>query len=281
MQYAHGRLIQGLDLNITPSLTESTALQFALKYINAKQYMWENPIYKVFLNGSVANGKKTFYPKGKLMLSAGSKEQRKENFKLVYRFDINTAVPFGGYSVDVDANTGEIINQLPLVYNEDVQGYGQSNYNGLVPIIVNNEFAPQSPYAHLDNWNAYGGSGQSWWFADTTLGNEGGYNNYWYQVLDTDPITLTGDSLKLIFYHRYSTEIVDNYQPPPEGYNDWDGMNVRISVDSGLTWQVLENPVPDYTYTSLFSFGAIYGEGEGIPGWSGLKSEWTEVTFDL
>ena len=277
VQYAHGRLIQGLDLNIIPPLTEPAALKLALKYINAKQYMWENPAYISLLKGSPSN-RKTFYPKGKLMISAGSKEQRKENFRLVYRFDINTAVPFGGYSIDVDANTGEIIGQSPLVYNEDVQGYGESNYNGTVPIIVS-EY--NSIAIHLDDWYAYGGSGQSWWFADTTIGNEGGYDNDWYQVLDTDPITLTGDSLKLIFYHRYSTEVFADSQLHPEGYDGWDGMNVRISVDSGITWQILENPVPGYTSTNLYSFGYVQEEGKNIPGWSGLKDEWSKVTFDL
>ena len=280
VEYAHGRFIQGLNLNETPTLTESAALQFALKYINAKQYMWENPAYIFLLKGSSSNGK-TFYPKGKLMISSGSKEQRRENFRLIYRFDINTAVPFGGYSVDVDANTGEIIGQLPLVYNEDVQGYGQSNFNGKVPIIVNNEFSPQSPYVHLDDWNAFGGNGKSWWFADSTLGSEGGYGNYWYQVLDVDPVTLTRDSLKLSFYHRYSMEVISDFESPPEGFDDWDGMNVRISVDSGTTWQVLANPTPSYTSNSLYSFGTVYAEGKGIPGWSGLKKEWCEVTFDL
>ncbi len=268
VHHAHGKLIHGLEINIKHALHEASAIQFALNHINASQYVWEHPLFNTMYKKS--------YPKGKLMISSGDKEMLAENFRLVYRFKIYTAIPFGGYAVDVDANSGEIIGKLPLVYDDDVQGYGQSNYNGLVPITVKKLI----PYSHLNYWNAYGGSGQSWWFADTLLGNEGGYDNDWYQVLDTDPITLTGENLTLSFYHRYSTEVY-NDSLSYEDYDAWDGMNVRISLDSGFTWQVLENPVPEYPDKNISSFGFIYKEGKGIPGWSGAKHEWSQVTFDL
>lgn len=132
---------------------------------------------------------------------------------------------------------------------------------------------------HLNNWNAYGGTGLSWWMADTTLGTAGGYDNLWYQVIDSDPINLTGtDAPILTFYHRYKVE-------PPAGatspYNGWDGMNVRISTNNGTTWQVLTNPTPAYSNSSLYSFGVSHGEGPGIPGWTGTLNTWTQVSFNL
>ena len=271
VHHANGRLIQGLNLNVNPTLSKSAALQYALDNINAKRYNWENPLYK---------GKdKELYPKGKLMISAGNKEQRTENFRLVYRFEIYTVIPTGGYAVDVDANSGKIVGKHALVFQNDVEGEGETLYNGLQPIMVSDQDFPKPAFAHLDDWNAYGGSGQSWWFADSTLGNEGGYGNNWYQVLDTDTLTLSGDNLQLSFYQRYSTEVYDPSNTY-EDYDGWDGMNVRISLDSGLTWQVLENPIPAYTSANTLCW-YLFDEGKGVPSWNGKQDEWTQVVFDL
>jgi len=133
---------------------------------------------------------------------------------------------------------------------------------------------------HLDAFNAYGGSGESWWVGDPTIGNQGGgYDNHWYQVLDTDPINLSGTtSPSFTFYHRFKVEAPGG---EPAGYNGWDGMNVRISTDGGTTWSVLTNPNPNYNVTSLYSFGFEWGEGQGIPGWGGAATTWQQVTFSL
>jgi len=134
------------------------------------------------------------------------------------------------------------------------------------------------PQWHLSDWMAYGGSGMSWWMADPTFGTNGGYDNSWYQVIDTDPIALSGLGLQLSFYQRYS---VEGSGGEPAGYDGWDGINVRISTDGGSTWSVLTSPTPAYTATSLYSFGVAHGEGTGMPGWNDTQDTWTLTTFDL
>jgi Zn-dependent metalloprotease len=281
VHYAHGRLVHGLNLDVTPVLSEKAALSFALKHINAKSYMWEDKNNEIFLKREQNDKNATYYPKGELMISAGLKERITENFRLVYRFDIYAQEPRGRYYVDVDAKNGDIIGVLSLIYNDDVQGYGTTLYNGDVQIVVSDSnfcVPPDTlPHFHLNDWNAYGGSGESWWMADTILGNAGGYADGWYEVLDTEPISLTGTGHTLNFFHRYKAETPSSYLE----YDGWDGMNVRISVDGGMTWNVLTNPTPAYTSSSLYSFGGMHGEGPGIPGWAGQLTNWTEVTFDL
>jgi Zn-dependent metalloprotease len=278
--YAHGRLVHGLDLDVTPALTEREALTFALRHINAKSYMWEDKKNEAFVKREQNNGDAIYYPKGELMISAGFKEKVAENFRLVYRFDIYALEPLGRYDVDVDAKTGEIVGLLPRLYNGDVQGYGTTLYNGDVQIAISDTdfYIPSFPaHFHVNNWNAYGGSGNSWWMADTNLGNYGGYADLWYEILDTNPILVPGTGYTLKFVHRYATEPPSSYL----GYDGYDGMNVRISTDGGETWNVLTNPIPAYTNSSLFGFGYFYDEGPGIPGWSGSLNNWTQVSFDL
>ena len=277
--HANGKLIHGLDLDVTPSLSEGDALQYALSNINAEAYMWENKKNEAYIKREQNDPDATMFPKGVLMLSAKGFDLKKENFHLVYRFDIYSEKPMDRYYIDVDANTGEIINKISRIQSGDVQGQGTSVYNGTVSLIVaDTAITTLGPSRwHVDSWNAYQG-GLSWWDADPNLGNQGGYSNGWYEGLDTDSISLSGSNLMLEFYHRYKVEDPATATPP---YDGWDGMNVRISTDGGDTWQVLENPVPAYTCSSLYSFGEQHGEGPGIPGWAGDLITWTNVSFDL
>jgi len=279
--YAHGSLIHGLELDVTPVLSENEALQKTLDHIKAESYMWENKKNEAFLKKEQNNRDATYYPGGELKISSGLKEQVAENFRLVYRFDIFAEKPLSRNFVDVDARTGEIVGVLSRLYSEDVQGHGTTLYNGDVDIVVSdsNYYKPDDPPAHfhVNDWNAYSGSGTSWWVADTTIGNQGGYGDVWYETLDTEPINLNRENLTLKFNHRYSVETPS----PFENYDGWDGMNIRISVDDGATWQVLLKPSPVYSRQSLYSFGEIHGEGPGIPGWAGELNNWTEVIFDL
>lgn len=279
--HAHGNFVPGLDFDVTPVLSEPEALERALNYIGAETYMWQNPKNEVFLKNEQNDPKATFFPKSELKISAGRKEKIAENFRLVYRFNIISERPLGSYLVDVDAMTGAIAQTLSLINFGDVQGSGLSLYNGMVPITVSDENYPSSPpyitHWHLSDWNAFGGSGECWWLADPMLGDQGGYADLWYEVLETDSIFINGSNLKLTFYHRYFVE------PPQQwwSFDGNDGMNVQISSDGGKSWQVLMNPSPDYTCERLWGFGGYLGVGDSIPGWAGKADEWAHVSFDL
>ncbi len=137
---------------------------------------------------------------------------------------------------------------------------------------------PQRGDTHwmLDTWEALGDS--SWRMADTSFGDNGGYDNHWYQVLDTRLINVADTNAVFSFYHRFSLE--DPGADPP--YDGWDGINVRISVDSGATWQVL--PMDSYNVTSIWAFGHPdqgMNEGPGIAGWGGTVADWRKESISL
>ena len=281
--HAHGKLIHGLNLSVKPTLSEAQALQFALRHINAQTYMWENAKNEALLKKEQNDPEATYFPTGKLMLSAGHQKMTAENFRLVYRFDIFAIRPLSRNYVDVDAHTGEIVGTFSRIYYGDVQGYGLTLYNGMQPITVSDSDYPVLPLPpsqwHLDSWNAYGDEGQSWWLADPSLGDQGGYADSWYEALESDTFSIKGENPTLSFYHRYSVEPTVDLWPP---YDGWDGMNVWISVDSSKSWQILLNPTPAYTCSNLYSFSAEqHGVADSIPGWAGQLNNWTQVTFDL
>ncbi len=273
---ANGHLVRGLDLDVTPKLNEQRALERALNHVSAETYMWESKKNEAALKREQNDPQATFYPKAQLLVSAGRNTLKAENFRLVYRFDIYAQEPFGRYYVDVDAHTGEVVDQLTRIHTGDVDLLGESLYNGRVDMTGSDESFPSILPAvwHLDDFNAYGGEGFSWWMGDEGIG---GYDNDWYKVLDTDPVYLENGGT-LTFVHRYGLEEPGG---EPAGYNGWDGINVRISTDGGYTWEVLTNPSVAYSRSSLYSFGFQHGEGEGVPGWTGVQNSWTEVSFDL
>ena len=118
-----------------------------------------------------------------------------------------------------------------------------------------------------------------WWLADTSLGDVGGYANHWYQVLDTPPFMVDDTNAVFSFWHRFKIEGTAGAEAP---YDGWDAMNVRISYDSGKTWQVL--PFDDYNMQNSWAFGHPtqgQNEGLGIPGWSGDQLDWRKEMLSL
>ncbi len=268
--FAHGNFVRGIKLDVIPSVSGEQAINAALKELNLTSDQSATIIKK---QGNVTCS-------SQLMIAGNSQHYSAENLLLVNRCSVFSKIPFVNYYVDVDATNGRVVKKISRMYEENIETEGLSPYYGSVDITISDEDYPEwndTSYWHLSNWQSYGGTGDSWWIADTTLGNYGGYDNRWYEVLETDPILLTGTNPMLSFYHRYRVESPEVYQ----NYDGWDGMNVRISTDGGTSWQVLQNPSPQYTCNSLYSFGYIHEEGEGIPGWAGIQNDWVHVTFNL
>lgn len=132
---------------------------------------------------------------------------------------------------------------------------------------VDETSAPQGWHVH----NEGGTHGNVWWMG----GENGGYINELYLVLDTPAIPVSAGNSTLTFDMNYKVE-----EPGGTGeYNGWDAMNIRVSTDQE-NWTVVDG-TPAYSATSCYSFGAIHGEGPGIPGWGGSSNGWINASFDL
>lgn len=132
---------------------------------------------------------------------------------------------------------------------------------------VDETSAPQAWHIHTEG----GTQGDVWWMG----GENGGYTNELYLVLDTPAIPVTAGNSTLTFDVNYKVE-----DPGGTGeYNGWDAMNIRVSTDQE-NWTVV-NGTPAYTATSCYSFGAIHGEGPNVPGWGGSSNGWISASFNL
>ncbi|MEL7002004.1 MAG: M4 family metallopeptidase [Bacteroidota bacterium] len=135
---ANGNIIKDIDVDIRPSIDEGEALSVALKSVGADEYMWEYEQNEVFLKSETGDENASFQPHGELFISSKNYDKT-EPFKLVYRFDIYASKPLGRYNVEIDAQTGKVVNSYNTIHtsNIDVAATGESLYNGTVDIVAN------------------------------------------------------------------------------------------------------------------------------------------------
>ncbi len=136
---------------------------------------------------------------------------------------------------------------------------------------------------NTSTFNAFGGTGKSWRMGDENISPNGGYEDSWYQVLDTPVITLPTSGNLSIFFDQYrAIEELGS----TGNFDGWDGFNVRIRnmgqdyVDA----EILTDCTPAYNSTSLYSFGFEHSEDPdgipGIPGWGG-STEWISTSISI
>lgn len=194
-----------------------------------------------------------------------------------------TILPIVVFSVSLFANNkGNIstLKQKPRVLTirnlirnlDEVVAYHEDFEDGLGGWIHYDATLPSSTW-HLDDYDTPDGTGLSWWMGNPELG---GYTNSLYLVLNTPEITVPADG-HLVFDLNFNVEAPTGSQSP---YDGWDGCNVRISVDGGETWTVIEG-LPAYNCRSMYSFGHEHGEGPNVPGWGGSSYGWITADFDL
>jgi len=166
IHYANGHIVHNLNLNVSPSYSEESALQLALNHIGAKSYMWENESNENFLKKEKQDPNATYFPDGHLKLTSGTQQLKESNVRLVYRFDIYAEYPLSRNYVDVDAITGKVVNVISRIMEEDVPGSGESLYNGLL-LFTADEVVPGSSYrlqehttrtAAIESFDMQGGS---------------------------------------------------------------------------------------------------------------------------
>jgi bacillolysin len=115
---ATGRILKGLSIETSPKLTPQEAIDSALKFVNAKEYMWQNSFFENELKQKTSKADTTYYPHPLLVIK---EEQAYSSgtriFHLAYRMDIYTSSPFYALRIYIDALSGAFIEKYPLQSN--------------------------------------------------------------------------------------------------------------------------------------------------------------------
>jgi len=119
------------NFSIEPSVTESQALQKALDFVGAEEYMWEDAANELFAKQTEAA--KTFYPKGELVIAGNNLSESKSvrsQLNLAYKFNIYAAEPVSRAYIYVNANTGEVIMKDDIIKTAVATGPADTRYSG-------------------------------------------------------------------------------------------------------------------------------------------------------
>ncbi len=113
---ANGALSYNIDINTTPSLSSTQAIDYALNYSNATKYFWEDTVYENTIKEITGNPDTSYYPNARLVIlnvNAYNKSLQPNNV-LAYKVPIYSLTPFDSYYLYVDAISGNIVfkNQI-------------------------------------------------------------------------------------------------------------------------------------------------------------------------
>ncbi len=242
---ANGLWVNDITLNVAPAISEASALQYALKNINAKIYKWDIPAEEKLLKYVKNDPNATFFPKGELVIVPANGDYRKHELHLAWKFDIYADEPLSRSNVYVDAVTGKIIHMQSTLYFGDAAATANTKYSGMQSMTTDSvsptsfrlrevargqgietynlqkttnyggavDFTDADNY--WNNWNANWDEGAP----DAHWGAESTYDYYW-NIHGRNG--LDGNGYKMLSYVHYSTN-----------YNNafWDG--TRMTYGDG------------------------------------------------
>ncbi|PKP10934.1 MAG: peptidase M4 [Bacteroidetes bacterium HGW-Bacteroidetes-4] len=123
--------IQNVDL--AHVLTEAEALEKALSYVGAQNYMWEDGNNEQWLKNEKNNASATWFPKGELVIVENAFAKTKEEHvtpSYAYKFDVYATNPVSRAYIYVDAKTGKIVNHNAIIKSAVANGNGDTRYSG-------------------------------------------------------------------------------------------------------------------------------------------------------
>ncbi|PLX07347.1 MAG: hypothetical protein C0596_10385 [Marinilabiliales bacterium] len=127
----NGSLLDQINVNPTFIISEETALQNALDYSNADTYMWESEGEESLLKEFTGDNQATYFPKAeKVIVPVNRKFNSETTYRTAYKFNIYSKAPHKRDNIYVDAQTGEILFEMPLIISSDEVCTAETVYSG-------------------------------------------------------------------------------------------------------------------------------------------------------
>jgi len=216
-------------------ISEETALQFALNYVNAQQYMWEDD--------------DEYLPTGEKVIVPDKIDFENSTLKSVYKFNIYSKNPHNRQMVYVDAENGEIVLDLPLIHFSNVSGTAQTAYYGVREINTDYTGTQYTLY------DATRGSG----IHTYNCNNTGTYLNNYYTNSTT-----TWDNTPYGTDAHFSTAATYDYFFQKHGYNSIN--NAGFALKSYVNFNLMDYNPQQYTNNiNAFWNGSCMTYGNGNP----------------
>lgn len=128
LTFVSGNAIQIDELNTNPSISPQAALESALRQIGAEEYAWENTEVEDFRKNLKNDPLATYYPTSELVIIDKALFDSVQKPVLAYKMPIYATVPLKYHYYYIDANTGDIVFENPIIKHAD--GIAQTRYSG-------------------------------------------------------------------------------------------------------------------------------------------------------
>jgi bacillolysin len=125
----NGKFIENLNGNIAGTISESSALLFALAAVGASSYAWQDTTWENSLKEEKVDPNATYFPKGELYWAYPTPTNfAPSNYKLTWVFIVLSTTPFALQKVFINAKNGVIEKKINL---NICNGPGTTSYNGI------------------------------------------------------------------------------------------------------------------------------------------------------
>ncbi len=159
VETANGRLIRNLRGKTTPAFSAEKALKsYALPYMNAEKYAWEDEVHQKLIQKIKKDSKATFYPEGKLeWANSDFSDKNPDTYHLSYQMDVYAVEPLKNVGLHINAHTGKVVNESTQIYDNDALATGETNYTCLNPIEFYTEHHEDDDISYYTLNNEIGG----------------------------------------------------------------------------------------------------------------------------
>ena len=278
------------DFNVTPSVSNSQALNNAMAHVGATKYMWQNTS-----EAALADYQK---PSGELVVFPAMKNISETN-RLAYKFDIYATAPLYRADVYIDAKTGQFIFENKRIHHANVPATGTSLYNGTVSFTADNASGPYRLRQTADgsgiqtfdlnnstNYNsAVDVTSSSTNFTSNPTGVQAHFgaertHKYFSQKHGRNSYNNAGAIIKS--YVSYSSNYVNAFWDGSRmTYGDGDGVNYGPLVSLDICGHEIAHGVTEYSANLVYSYqsGALNESfsdifGESIEKFASGTNDW-------
>lgn len=118
------------------NLSEEIALQSALSFVGAESYKWQNKDEEEFIKKETNDASASFAPKGELVYYSDPTDEKLNDLRLAYKFDIYSEKPLSRQYVFVDAKNGKVLGVDAIIHDVNAPGTATTAYSGNRNIVT-------------------------------------------------------------------------------------------------------------------------------------------------
>lgn len=118
------------------NLSEEVALQSALSFVGAESYKWQNKNEEEFIKKETDDANASFAPKGELVYYSDPTDEKLNDLRLAYKFDIYAEKPLSRQYVFVDAKNGKVLGVDAIIHDVNAPGTATTAYSGNRNIVA-------------------------------------------------------------------------------------------------------------------------------------------------